>query len=227
MSIASGIRMVTIPRKFPSQTIEEYVDRLATALEEIRDTIKILEDTGLYRDSVGRIILDENGLHVFDAAGTEVIDGNVIALDSGHITSSGLLASNIADGELHDLDGDTNATSAALSTSWVVFGTATIESSGNPCIVWASLSINAESTASTTVKGELRVRRDTTTLVEKPAITLTGTDVVGDAMPGFVWIDTATAAGSRNYDIAARMSASTASMSVDTVSVVALEIMKE
>jgi hypothetical protein len=62
--------------------------------------------------------------------------------------------------------------------------------------------------------------------VEAKALSVLGTDVAGIAMPGIVHQDTSTATGSRNYDVAARITASTATAVVSVVSIYSLELAK-
>ena len=56
MALAPGIRLVNVPKRFGNEDIGQYADRLAAAMEQIRDTIRVLEDTGLFRDTARRIV---------------------------------------------------------------------------------------------------------------------------------------------------------------------------
>lgn len=82
--------------------IREWASELVSVLQNSLDAGEIAQggaagsSTQVFFDDDGRIILDNEGLHVFDGVGDLVIDANAVTIDTAHLVDAAVVTAKIA-----------------------------------------------------------------------------------------------------------------------------------
>lgn len=168
MTLVSSLKLIDFPRYY-NEPLEDYIPKLLTSLELLRDTIADSADTQTILDSAGRVITDSAGHRIYDGDGDAVVDGTIWAIDSGHITTSGITASSIANQAITEGTREWLASESALATSPVVAASASATWSEGYALILAGAAYGFIPTATAGLRLTARLKRDSTTLVEQQA----------------------------------------------------------
>ena len=98
------------------------IDHITTPIYNA-DGTEIINSAGYYIDGFGRVIVDENGLHVYDLVGFQIINGPNVQINTDQLVDNAVITSKLANGAITETKiSDDSISTPKLQANAVVAG---------------------------------------------------------------------------------------------------------